>query len=85
MTTRCVLRGWTLSETCSWLSQPLKSMHAPPHFMEMEATEALYHYAKGNPRLICQSMTHCLICMVMEGHKKLDLDCFKRSLAAMEG
>jgi type II secretory pathway predicted ATPase ExeA len=85
VTSRCVLRGWTLSETCSWLSQRLKSMEAPPHFMDVEAMEALYHYAKGNPRMICQTMTHCLIHMVMEGGQKLDLDCFKRSLAAVEG
>lgn len=82
---RSVLRGWTLPETRSWLSQQLKSMNAAPHFMEVEAMEAIYHHAKGNPRQICQSMTHCLICMVMDGHKKLDLDCFKRSLAALEG
>lgn len=85
VTSRCVLRGWTLSETCSWLSQRLKRMEAPPHFMEVDAMEALYHYAKGNPRLICQSMTHCLICMVTDGCRKLDVDCFKRSLAAVEG
>lgn len=82
---RCVLRGWTLAETCSWLSQRLKSMGASSHFMEVEAMEAVYHYAKGNPRLLCQTMTHCLICMVMEGQKKLDLDCFKRALASVEG
>lgn len=85
VTSRCVLRGWTLAETCSWLSQRLKSMGAPPHFMDVETMEALYHYAKGNPRLICQAMTHCLISMVMEGQRKLDLDCFKRSLASVEG
>lgn len=81
---RCVLRGWTLQETCSFLSQRLKRMEAPPHFMDHDAMEALYHYTKGNPRLICQTMTHCLICMVMEEQKKLDVDCFKRSLSAME-
>lgn len=81
---RSVLRGWTLTETQSWLSQRLKHMEAPPHFMDAEAMEALYHYAKGNPRVICQTMTHCLISMVMEGQKRLDLDCFKRSLAAIE-
>ncbi len=85
VTSRCVLRGWTLAETRSWLSQRLKLMEAPPHFMDVEAMDALYHYAKGNPRVVCQTMTHCLICMVMDGGKKLDLDGFKRSLAAMEG
>ena len=83
--TRCVLRGWTLSETCRWLSGRLKSMEASPHFMEVEAMEALYHYGKGNPRMISQAMTHCLICMVMDSDKKLDVDCFKRSLAKVEG
>lgn len=81
---RSVLRGWTLAETQSWLSQRLKRMEASPHFMDVEAMEALYHYAKGNPRVINQTMTHCLISMVLEGSKKLDLDCFKRSLAAIE-
>jgi type II secretory pathway predicted ATPase ExeA len=81
---RCVLRGWTLQETCSWLSQRLKSMGAGPSFMDVEAMEALFHYAKGNPRVMCQAMTHCLICMAMEGQRKLDVDCFKRSLAAVE-
>ena len=81
---RCALRGWTLSEARSWLSQRLKTMGAPPHFMDMEAMDALYHYAKGNPRVMCQAMTNCLICMVMEGQKKIDVDCFKRSLAAVE-
>ncbi|MEW6282349.1 MAG: hypothetical protein AB1758_27325 [Candidatus Eremiobacterota bacterium] len=79
-----MLRGWTLAETQSWLSQRLKQMEAPAHFMDIETMEALYHYAKGNPRVLCQTMTHCLISMVMEGRKKLDLDCFKRSLAAVE-
>lgn len=81
---RSVLRGWTLGETQSWLSQRLKLMQAPPHFMDTETMEALYHYAKGNPRVICQTMIHCLITMVMEGQRRLDLDCFKRSLAAIE-
>jgi general secretion pathway protein A len=81
---RAVLRGWTLAETQSWLSQRLKQMEASSQFMGIETMEALYHYAKGNPRVLCQTMTHCLISMVMEGQKKLDLDCFKRSLAAIE-
>lgn len=81
---RAVLRGWTLGETQSWLSQQLKRMEAPPHFMDIEAMEALYQYAKGNPRVINQTVTHCLIWMVMDGRKRLDLDCFKRSLAAIE-
>jgi len=81
---RAVLRGWTLGETQSWLSQRLKRMEAPAHFMDVEAMEALYQYAKGNPRVLNQIMTHCLIWMVTEGQKKLDLNCFKRSLAAIE-
>jgi len=81
---RVVLRGWTLAEAQSWLSQRLKRMEASPHFMDVEAMEALYHYAKGNPRVLNQTMTHCLIWMVMEGQKRLDVDCFKRALAAIE-
>ncbi len=81
---RAVLRGWTLVETQSWLSQRLKRMEAPAHFMDVEAMEAVYHYAKGNPRVVNQTMTQCLIWMVMEGHKRLDIECFKRSLNALE-
>ena len=60
-------------------------MGAPPHFMEVEAMEMLYQYSKGNPRLLCQTMTHCLICMVVEGQRQLNVDYFKRSLASLEG
>jgi type II secretory pathway predicted ATPase ExeA len=82
---RATLRGWTLAETQSWLSKRLKLMEAPPHFMEVEAMEALFQHAKGNPRIINQTMTHCLIWMVTEGHRRLDADGFKRALATMEG
>jgi len=82
---RATLRGWTLTETQSWLSKRLKLMEAPPHFMEVEAMRALFQHAKGNPRVINQTMTHCLIWMVTEGHRRLDADGFKRALATMEG
>lgn len=81
---RCRLLGWTLSETCSYLSGRLKLMGAPARFMDVEAMEALHDVAKGNPRMIKQLFTSCLIAMVVEGHKKLDLTCFRRTLAGME-
>lgn len=84
VTVRCRLMGWTFPETTSYLSQRLKSMGAPPHFMDVEVMQALYDYSKGNPRVIGQTMTSCLISMVMEGQKKLDLPYFKRALAGME-
>ena len=82
---RCILRGWTLQETCRYLSERLGVMGASERFMDTPAMEALYHYAKGNPRVIAQTMTACLIHMVLEGQKSLDVDSFKRVLAGMEG
>jgi type II secretory pathway predicted ATPase ExeA len=84
ITVRCRLLGWSLTEACSYLSQRLKRMGAHPHFMDVETMEALHDYAKGNPRIIVQTFTSCLISMVVEGQSKLDLACFKRTLAGLE-
>lgn len=84
VTVRCRLLGWSRSEAHSYLSQRLKQMGASSHFMDVEAMDLVYDYAKGNPRLIEQTMTACLIAMVMDRHKKLDAACFQRTLVGME-